>query len=138
MSALSWQEVVSLDLSPMARSHDDEEHGVYRYTDQYGRVVTLDTKRGTYTAERGQTANNERHRVGAKYAAASHGGHGCPHGALILRGVDDCWAIACVDCGKRWCNPALDLEAMAFHRSEPETAESTRKTRRAVAGKVKP
>lgn len=81
--------------------------------------------------------NNERHRVGAEYAAASNTSLVCPHGALVLRGVDDCWAIACVNCEKRWVNPALELKSMAFHRSEPQ-ASSTRNTRRAVARKDKP
>jgi hypothetical protein len=52
------------------------------------------------------------HSVGARYQAASDAGEGCAHPALKLCGRDDCWAIACTRCGKRWCNEALSREAL--------------------------
>jgi hypothetical protein len=53
------------------------------------------------------------HSVGALYQAVSDCGQGCPHPTLELRGLADCWAIACVRCGKRWCNEVLDCAALS-------------------------
>ncbi len=66
-----------------------------------------------------------RHTIGGEYLASStqcgtgcFGAcpAGCCHPALELRGLDDCYAIACKRCGKRWCNEQLDKAAIARMR----------------------